>query len=189
MNTSFKHIGWGKPCSFTSCEPQLMKQMVSQLGAQTCSARFESSFCGHRCWRRAVIWCCLGPSQGRLKCFPPAERLGAGLAEAVTEQCKQPLSRTPFLHTVSSTLLKSRTEQQPQDHGLVEWDRTDKSRLQRTYQTPSPFSQPANTKVEFALLRGCKPGLALLLILGFHPSASLFFAVWTLGNIWCTDKS
>lgn len=75
-----------------------MKQIVSQLGAQTYSTLSESSFHRHRCQKKAVIqYTRLVPPRETLKCFPLAECLSAGLAEAHTEQCKQLISRNSIL--------------------------------------------------------------------------------------------
>lgn len=75
-----------------------MKQIVSQLGAQTYCTLSENSFLRHRCQKKAAIrYTRLVPPRETFKCFPSAECLSAGLAEAHTEQCKQLVSRNSIL--------------------------------------------------------------------------------------------
>lgn len=93
---------------------------------------------------------------------------------------------TPFLNAVSSVLVEKQNwtaATEPCICGnVIRLLKADFNPLTKTlWHSPSSFSQPTNTKAEFALLRGCNPGLALLLVLGFPPSVSLFCL-----NIWVT---
>lgn len=125
-----------------------------------------------------------------VKCWKLAECLSAWLTEAYTEQCKQLISQNSILAGSLINLSgKAELNNSYRIKYLWQCDKTikiqaDSIPLTKTlWHSPSSFSQPTITKAEFALLIGCNPGLALLLVLGFPPQClSLLFCL----NIWVT---
>lgn len=166
-----------------------MKQIVYQLETQTYSTQSESSFLGHRCWEKAAIWCLpdlehtrLGSSWGNPQVLP-FSRIPECWADCTQSTANNWHQGTPLLHSLISRSGKAELSNSQRTMYLgngIELLRADFNPLTKTLTFPSSFSQPTNTKAEFALLKGCNPSLALLLILGFPPSASLLFCL----NIW-----
>lgn len=165
-----------------------MKHILYQLGPQTYSTQFENSFLGHGCRKKvAILWLSIFKStpedsvtlRETLKSWKLAECPSAWLTEAYTEQSKQLIAKNSILAHKQSHLggkAELNNSYRIRCDKLIKIQADSNPLPKLLWHSPSSFSQPVITKAEFALLTGCNPSLALLLVMVFPPQClSLLF--------------